>query len=297
MLLAYDLSVSAGSITAMTLAGVAAFASLVVSLFLLFKKYKAKFMPLIIGAICYFGFAYMFYMIIEAMLLSIPGAKEVIDKTIVTSIIRSALPLGITSFMGIYVGSKVLFDNKSDNRFNTVQNALIFAVGFVFVSTIYIAFNYLTYVSVAQAINETGIDGLLAAMSDADETMEQMMVNMCNSSPLSYLVGGVSRVVVMLFEMAVCCVVFAVMKKGMKKSYLWIVAIMQVVFAFPQTIIETGYKVNWYVSLLAEVVLAAVAVYIALKYAKPLVKGDIEKAVKKEEKKAFPKFDNNLKNQ
>lgn len=297
MLLVYDLSVSTGSITTMTLAGVAAFASLVVSLFVLFKKYKAKFMPLIIGAICYFGFAYMLYMIVEAMLLSIPGAKDVVDKTIVTSIIRTALPLGITSALGIYVGGKVLFANKTDNRFATVQNAMIFAVGFAFVTTTYVAFNYLTYVSVAQAINETGIDVLLAVMTDADESVEQMMVNMCNSSPFSYLVGGLSRVVVLLFEMAVCTVVFAVLRKGMNKMYLWIVMAMQVVFAFPQTIIETGYKVNWYVSLLVEVVLAAVAIYIAIKEAKPLTYGDIEKAVKKEEKKAFPKFDNNLRNQ
>lgn len=297
MLLEYNLSVSTGSITAMTLSGLAAFAMLVVAIILLLKKYKAKFMPMVIGAICYFGFAYMLYMIVTAALLSIPGAREAVDKTIVTSIIRSALPLGITTFAGLYVGGKVLFGNKADERYHSVQNALIFAIGFTFVSTIYIAFNYLTYVSVAQAINETGIDGLLATMADDDGTMESMMVNMCNSSAWSFLVGGLSRVVVMVFEMAICSLIYAVMKKGLDKKWMYIACVMQVVFTFPQTIIETGYKVNWYVSLLAEVIIAAVAVVIALKFVKPLINAEIEKVTVKEEKKAFPKFDNNLKNQ
>ena len=284
MLLEYNLSVSTGSITAMTLSGLAAFAMLVVAIILLLKKYKAKFMPMVIGAICYFGFAYMLYMIVTAALLSIPGAREAVDKTIVTSIIRSALPLGITTFAGLYVGGKVLFGNKADERYHSVQNALIFAIGF-------------TYVSVAQAINETGIDGLLATMADDDGTMESMMVNMCNSSAWSFLVGGLSRVVVMVFEMAICSLIYAVMKKGFDKKWMYIACVMQVVFTFPQTIIETGYKVNWYVSLLAEVIIAAVAVVIALKFVKPLISAEIEKVTVKEEKKAFPKFDNNLKNQ
>lgn len=172
-----DLTQTVSGDTINYLGGVAVLiiSAILVLMVIFFKRYKARFIPLVMGVFGYVLLAYFGYNIIITLIFAIPGAElAYTNNTTVFQIIFLVI------FVAMFTAARIISMNIMSANYNRPGDVLIFGLGIGMCDALLYLLSSLTLVVMATGINNSGMTELFKDFTETD------LINTYNSISLLF---------------------------------------------------------------------------------------------------------------
>lgn len=194
--------------------------------FIIFMRYSAKIMPAFLGLLAYLLFVVAGVEIVTLILSNIPVIGNLLLETVgmfcITRAVITALLIHLTRYLIIS------FTNR--NQDITLGNALICGVGMATCPSIIMGLELISISSLGTLINTEGLSTLVADMT-AEEL--NMLVDMVKQTveipPVYFLLRVINNSIDVVYHVAACLIIYAIIKKGLPKFWYAIAIVFNVI--------------------------------------------------------------------
>lgn len=251
------------AIISLFVCAVLTFAIPIAALVIFKKKHReTSLLSAVIGAATFIVFALVLEQFLHLVMLPI------VTGSTVAYVLYGTLAAGVFEESGRFVACKLLMKKRSDNA-----NAVMMGIGHGGIEAIIlIGFGMISYISMAFMVNSMGIDAIAEMSGITDEANLVLLKNQVDSvvafSISTALINVVERVLAMALHISMSVVV---MKAATVKGKLWLypaAILMHAMFDVPAVLYQRGVITSIWLVQLFLAVLAAAAVFAAVRASK-----------------------------
>lgn len=214
-----DIVVSNVKIMFMVISLIIALVGPIVLSIIITKKYKASFLPILVGAGVFIVFQVLFRIPLLAKFGKMDWYQKLYENKILISLFLG-LTAGIVEEIGRFIGFKLLRKNK----FYDYKNGIAFGIGHGGIEAIIlVGLTYINNIVMSVMINAGIYDEMIGA-NLAPETAAFVKSQLIDTETYVFLVGGIERIFAVIIQIALTLVVLYGVKN--KKNIWVLVAIL-----------------------------------------------------------------------
>lgn len=220
----------------LTAGGILLLTALIVMTVVIFKRWKGRFVPMLLGAIAYMIFVFIFANLTMSALLLIPSFDIAFDNNPVVY----PLLYCILTAIGFTV-ARLLLGLMLTGRYERQGDIMLCGLGISLGDALLYGMSTITYVVVAMGVENLGLASLFVDMN-AEEiitTYEGMATLFTTPSPVWFLYG-VSAVLDVILCIVLMMVVYAAINDRIPKIWIFFSGIIQFAVALPFQVADTS---------------------------------------------------------
>lgn len=202
-------TVSKDTVNYLGMCGVLILSAIFILMFIFFKRYKARFIPLLMGILGYVIFPFFAYNIISSIFISIPGVEEGFSyNVIMLKIIILIIFIAMFTVARIVIG-KILFQN-----YDRPGDILNFGLGIGLCDAIMYAFSTLTLTVWSIGINSSGMAELFKDFSETEMISNYDSISIMFTAPsILWILLAVSAVMDIVLNCGLAVIIYGVISK------------------------------------------------------------------------------------
>lgn len=186
--------------------------------FIFIRRYKGKFLPILIGVLGYVSFIFIAYNLLSMIIYSVPGISSMADSNVITLNVTFTIILTAMFVLARYFLVKIML-----TKYDGTGNILNIGLGLGLGEAIMYAFSTLTLTVWCTWISGDGLAAIFQEFSAEEAISTYNSISMLFDSPsIVWIVLSVSAVMDML-----SCAVFTIITYGVIKGKLenWWIAV------------------------------------------------------------------------
>lgn len=222
-----DIVVSNVKLTFMIISAIISIVMPVVLAIIITKKYKASFLPIVVGAGVFIIFQILFRIPLLAKFEEMDWYQKLYQNKILISLFLG-LTAGMVEEIGRFIGFKILHKKK----FYDYKNGIAFGIGHGGIEAILlVGLTYINNIVISSAINNGLYDSVIA-VNMPDETAELIKRQLMDTKRIMFLIGGVERIFAIIIQIALTLVVLYGVKYR-KNIWVFIAILLHAVIDTP----------------------------------------------------------------
>ncbi len=228
----FSQTVSSGAVSMIVAGAILVLSVLIIAIIITAKRWKGRFIPLVIGLLSYVVFGFMFTQMFLSIIRLIPSVDIAFtynsSSYIVVYNIVFAAGLAIARWFTV----KLMAD-----KYNREGDVILAGTGIAMGDAVMMyGLSALSYYVYAQAISSSGlqkvIEDMLSSGLSADDVMTEYTSNMAqlfNAPEILWILMGLATVLDIALNIILCMVVYATVKKQINYMFAWYAIIIQFV--------------------------------------------------------------------
>lgn len=232
-------TVSSETVFNLNLSEIIIISAIIVLMFVFFKRYRARFIPLLAGILGFVVFILIGNNLISSMIFSIPGVNtDMNNNKLVLQIISYAVYALLFTLARVLIG-KYLFIN-----YNRPGDVLMFGLGTGICEAIICVISSMSLSIWAMGINNTGLTEILKNMSETDMTKTYDSISILFNAPsILWILLGLSIVMDILLNCGLAVIVYGAVTKKLSSNWYVFSALINFFVIIPFKIYdETSYN-------------------------------------------------------
>lgn len=268
-------TVSSGAVSMIVAGAILVLSVLIVTIIITAKRWKGRFIPLLLGVLSYVVFGFMFSQMFMSIIRLIPSVDMSFtynsNSYIVVYNIVFAVGLAIARWFSV----KLMTD-----KYNRTGDVILAGTGIALGDSVMMyGLSMLSYYVYAQAISASGlqkvVEDMLSSGLSADEVMTEYTSNMAqlfNAPELLWLFMGLAAVLDIVLNIILCMVAYGAVKKQINYMYPYYAIIIQ----FVANILFQVYNAYSLVNIIILFTVKLVVVIGTILYAKQFIMKEIK---------------------
>lgn len=272
--------------------GIIMISAIIIIGFILIMRYSAKMMPAFLSLLIYLVVVYVGVRVLVTIASLIPGLNKIMAESLmaycVVNAVLTALMMHLTRFVVLKFA-----DANGDLELGT---AMMAGLGAAISQAILSGIDMISWWVIGNNINAMGVNELLKGMPAEDaqryiETIEGILALPENF----FLLKGIGNTIDIVFQVAVCVILYGVIKKGVPAFWHMIIIGVNIVLSATTIMGDYGVTSDYMTLTIIKTVVLVAVIIVALRLDSEILNGELRSFSKLKTAKSMPKF-NNLKN-
>lgn len=254
-------TVSGDTINYLGAVGILIISTILVLLFVFIKRYKARFIPFLLGILAYALFVGLGYNLIVTLIFSAPGVQDAYsdNPTVLTGVF-------LLVFVAMYSAARIIIGRKMFDNYDHPGDVFIFGLGLGMCDALLYTFSSISLVIWANGINSAGMTELFKDFSEADMVSTYNSISMLFTSPsILWILLCVSAIFDILLNCGLAVLVYGVVKQKLPTWWFAVSAFINFVVVLPFKYYNTASEIGVILPFVIKTVLFAAAMYVIYK--------------------------------
>lgn len=222
-------TVSKDTINYLGVVGILIISTIIVLMFIFFKRHKARVIPLLVGILGYIVFMFIGYNIMISLIFSIPGVQSIYDNNP-----KILTVLFLVVFVAMYMAARIIIGNVLFANYDQPGDVLAFGLGIGLCDALLYTFSSLTLMVMATGINTSGMTELFKDFTEADMISTYDSISLLFTAPsVLWILLGISAVFDILLNCGLAILTFGVVSKKIPTWWYLICALINFIVILP----------------------------------------------------------------
>ncbi|MCM1466848.1 MAG: YhfC family glutamic-type intramembrane protease [Alistipes sp.] len=286
----YSITIPEQSVTFINLSGIIMISAIIIIGFILLMRYAAKFVPGLMGILCYLLIVVVGVELVTYIIAAIPLLGTALLGNVVLFCITRAV---ITA--GLCHGTRIVILKFTDrNQDMQLGDALMGGLGIAVGGAVVVGTSFIYLSTLAATINAYGLEALLADIPLEEQTeLVGYIANIASIAPATFLMQGLGYTIDLIFQVAVLLLLYAVVKKGLPVFWHGVIVLCNIVLETLSNFANYSVWENYPMMVCVKLVILVGIIAAALRVDSDYLGGELRSFAKlKRKKDAMPKFDN-----
>ena len=289
----YNITIPEQSVMFINLSGIIMISTIIIIGFILLMRYAAKFVPGLMGLLCYLLLVVVGTELITYVIAAIPVlGTMLLGQVMLFCITRAVITAGLCHATRVIV---LKFTDRNQDM--QLGDALMGGLGIAIGGAIVVGTSFIYLSTLAATVNTYGLEALMADISQAEQAeLATYIANIASIAPVTFLMQGLGYTIDIVFQVAVLLLLYAVIKKGLPVFWHGVIIVSNIILEAVS--LFTNYSVweNYMMMVLIKLIILVGIVVAALRVDSDYLGGELRSFAKlKRKKDAMPKF-NDIKN-
>ncbi|MDD3238870.1 MAG: hypothetical protein PHW47_02050 [Lachnospira sp.] len=262
-------TVDGSAVSMITAGGILLLSVLIVMTVVIFKRWHGRFMPMLLGAVSYAIFVFIFSNLGISALALIPSFDTAFENNPTSRLILYCILCAV----GITI-ARVLVSMMLKERYERQGDVMLGGMGIGFGDALLYGMTAITNTVLALGVNNAGLESLLSTVDPADlvTTYESSFEPLFQTPALSWLICGVGASMDIVMSVLLMMVVFGAMKNCIPRIWILGSGIAQCLIFMPLQVVALTSTTGVMVAFLVKLVLfIAMAGYVSKVLVKEIV--------------------------
>lgn len=272
--------------------GMIMISAIIIIAFILLMRYAAKLLPGLLALLIYLVVAYAGVEVLTGIMVMLPGLNQLLTGSIMWYCAIRAILMALLMHLTRWIVLK--FANKNSEL--ELGTAMMAGLGAAIGQTILSGMDMIAWWTIGDNINVYGINDLLQGMEveQAQEYVDRIEAILALPENF-FLLKGISNTVDIVFQVAVCVIMYALIKNGVKVFWHWVIIGLSAVLSLTTLVGDYGITDQYMTLTLIKLAVIVTVIIVALRMDRVVLNGELSSFSKLKTGKSMPKF-NNLKN-
>ena len=276
------------TVTYLGAVGMLIISTIIILMFIFFKRYKARVMPLLLGILSYFLFGFIGYNLIIALMIKLPGFEVAYtnNKAVFTVIF-------LVIFVSLFTLARIISMKIMYPNYDRPGDVLIFGLGIGMCDALLYVWSSITLTVWAGAINSSGLTELFKDFSQEDMISNYNSFALLFTAPsILWILLCISSMIDVLLNCILAILIFGVVSKKIPTWWYAASAAINFLVILPFQLYEGSSSMGVIIPFVIKIVVFIVAVFVIYRVDTNDIGGIIRFTGKKEIKRSsgMPKF-------
>lgn len=267
--------------------GIVIISVIFILLFISFKRFKSKFIPLLIGVVAYILFGYLLYNGCAALFLSIPGMYSAYNAGAVPPIMITTAIVAL-----LYTIARIIISKCMDKSLNSAGDSINYGIGLGLGNAVLYALTVLMLMTFASAVETNGMTGIFEQITNPEElqSIYDSYRPIFTNVPYVWLLLGLSYSMDIVLNAGLAVIVTGVSKGKIPKVWYVLTGVINFAVLLPYDLYDGTTAIGSILPFVIKSVLFVAAIYIIVRVNKQYQDGSLNGKGPKMADKPMPKF-------
>jgi len=262
--------------------------SIFILMFIMFKRYKARIMPLLMGILAYLIFGFVGYNVIISLIFKIPGFEVAYNNN---TVVFAGMFLVV--FVAMFTAARIICMKIMYPNYERPGDVLIFGLGISMCEALLYVLSSITLVVWASGINASGMTELFKDFTQEDIVSSYNSISLLFTAPsILWILLCISSIMDILLNCGLAILTFGVVSKKIPTWWYAVSAAINFFVILPFKLYDVSSTMGVIIPFIIKVVLFIVAVFVIYRVDIDHIGGIIRYTGKKDIKisTGMPKF-------
>jgi len=271
-------TVSADTVTYLGTVGMLIITSIIILLFIFFKRYKARFAPLLMGIVAYFLFAFVGYNIIVSLMFMIPGFEVAYNNnTVVFTVIFLAI------IVALFTVARIICIHIMYPNYDRPGDVLIFGLGIGMCEALLYVLTSIVLGVWASGINSSGMTELFKNFTPEEVISNYNSFSLIFTAPsILWVLLCFSAIMDIVLNCGLAILTFGVVSKKIPKLWYLVCAAINFLVILPFKVYDDSSTMGVIIPFAIKIVVFIIAILVIYRTDKNYIGGIISFTGKKE---------------
>lgn len=199
-------TVTSDTVNMLSAGGIVIISCIFVLMFIFFKRYRAKFIPLITGIIGYIVFCFIGYSVLSALVYLIPGIANQSEQNT-----EAVTVLFLMLSVLMFTVARIVLTKMLQGRYDGPGDVMMLGLGLGMGDAVMYAFSTFTMIVWCSAINSSGLAEVFRDFTEVDAISTYNDISILFTAPaIHWILCGISAVLDIVLNIALAMVNYGV---------------------------------------------------------------------------------------
>jgi len=249
-------TVSSDTVGYLGVVGMIIISSIFILIFIMFKRYKARFIPFLVGILAYCLFVFMGYNMIASLIFKAPGFEAAYNNSAVFN------GINLLVFVAMFTVARIISMKMMYPKYDRPGDVLIFGLGISMCEALLFVFSSMILGTWATGINASGMTELFKDFTQEDVISYYNSISLLFTAPsILWILLCISSIMDIVLNCGLAVLTFGVVSKKIPVWWYSVCAAINFLVILPFKLYDTSSTMGVIIPFAIKTVLFIVAIY------------------------------------